>query len=506
MSRPPNIPKRKLPSPAKCALQQNKVETLIQHALAMHQQKSLKEAQVLYEQALAIQPNHFDALQLLGTLSAQTKQSTKAVDFLTKALQINPNYAEAYSIRGVALQELKRLDEAIASYDQAISINPNHADAYHNRGVALKELKRLNEAIASYDQAISINPNHAEAYSNRGIALIALNRLDEALASYDQAISIKPDYAEPYWNKSLALLLDGQFAQGWQEHEWRWKNEMLSTYKEKRYFLQPLWLGAETLKDKTILLYAEQGFGDTIQFCRYVPLVTQLGAKVILEVQRPLVKLLNNLEGVSSIIAKGDTLPAFDYQCPLLSLPLAFKTELNTIPPVLKNITSDNEKNSKWQINLAEKLKPRVGLVWSGSTGHGNDHNRSLTLSQLLPYLPSNMDYVCLQKELRDIDKALLAQHPEIQYFGDALEDFTDTAALCELMDVVISVDTSVAHLAGTLGKKTWVLLPYHPDWRWLLDRDDSPWYQSAKLYRQERIGDWDGMLEKIRVDLLEYL
>ena len=570
MPRPPNIPKSKLPTPVNSAPQKNQVALLIRQGLALHQQGKFNEAKGIYEKVLAIQANHFDALQLLGTLSAQTKEFSKAVDFLTKALKINPyhaeahsnrgnalqelkrldealvsydkaisikhdyaeaylnrgialqepklldealasydkaisikpDYAEAYLNRGIALQEHKRLDEALASYDKAISIKPDYAEAYSNRGIALQELKRLDEALVSYDKAIRIKPDYAEAYSNRGNTLKELKHLDEALASYDKAISIKPDYAEAYCNKSLVLLLDGQFAQGWQEYEWRRKNENVNKIAEIRNFSQPLWLGTESLKDKTILLYAEQGLGDTIQFCRYARLVAELGAKVILEVQRPLVKLLKNLEGVSQIVAKGDTLPAFDYQCQLLSLPLAFKTELHNIPSVSEHITSDNEKNSKWQTELGEKAMPRVGLVWSGSTIHINDHNRSLTLSQLLPHLPSNMEYVCLQKELRDIDKELLAQHIEIQYYGDALEDFTDTAALCDLMDVVISVDTSVAHLAGTLGKQTWVLLPYSPDWRWLLDREDNPWYPSAKLYRQEKIDNWNSVLEKLKIDL----
>ena len=298
------------------------------------------------------------------------------------------------------------------------------------------------------------------------------------------------------------MLLGGQFAQGWQEYEWRWKNENVNKIAGIRSFSQPLWLGEESLKDKTILLYGEQGLGDTIQFCRYIALVAELGAKVILEVQRPLVKLLKNLEGVSQIVAEGGTLPAFNYQCPLLSLPLAFKTELHNIPSVSEHITSDSENVKKWQTKFGEKFKPRVGLVWSGSAEHKNDHNRSLTLSHLLSYLPSNMEYVCLQKELRGIDKVVLEKNSHIQFYGDALEDFTDTAALCDLIDVVISVDTSVAHLAGTLGKKTWVLLPYSPDWRWLLDRDDSPWYPSAKLYRQKKIGDWNGVLEKLKRDL----
>lgn len=210
------------------------------------------------------------------------------------------------------------------------------------------------------------------------------------------------------------------------------------------------------------------------------------------------------MEGINQIIAKGDALPSFDYQCPLPSLPLAFKTELHNIPSVSRYITSDSEKVAKWQTELGEAAKPRIGLVWSGGFIHNNNRNRSPTLAMLQPYLNPNLEYVCLQKELRDIDRESLAQHAEVKYYGHVIEDFTDTAALCELMDIVISVDTSVAHLAGALGKPTWLLLPYRPDWRWLLDRDDSPWYPSAKLYRQEIIGGWNGVLEKVKSDLVK--
>ena len=250
------------------------------------------------------------------------------------------------------------------------------------------------------------------------------------------------------------------------------------------------------------MLYAEQGLGDTIQFCRYATKVSKLGAKVILEVQQPLLKLLTRLEGVDEIFSRGDLLPHFDYQCPLLSLPLAFKTDLQSIPPTSRNIRADKEKITKWETLLGERTKPRVGIAWSGGTMLKNVFNRSLTLSEILPYLPSNVEYVSLQKEIRDVDKALLNQHSEIKHFGQALKDFTDTAALCELMDIVISVDTSVAHLAGTVGINTWVLLPYSPDWRWLLDSNESPWYPSMKLYRQEKKMDWDGTLDTLMSDL----
>ena len=469
MPRPPKSPKHNLPMPLQSVPQQNQVVFLMAQGLALHQQGKFNEAKAIYEKVLAIEINNFEALLLLGTLSAQTKEFTRAVDFLAAALKMNPNHAVCYSNRGNALKELKRLDEALASYDKAISIKPDYAEAYSNRGNALKELKRL----------------------------------DEAIASFDKAISIKPDYAEAYWNLSLCHLLNGNFKDGWQGYEWRWKRKDISKTGGIRNFPQPLWLGEQCLKDKTILLYAEQGLGDTIQFCRYVPIVAKHGAKVILEVSRPLVKLLKNLEGVNQIIAKGDTLPKFDFQCPLLSLPLAFKTTLNTIPSVLQNIINDAENVTKWQTKLGEKSKRRVGLVWSSVSSFKNDHIRSMTLLELLSALPKEgFEYICLQKEIKEIDKDTLKANPQIKFFGDLLNDFSDTAELIECLDLVISTCTSVPHLSCSMGKETWLMLSYVPDWRWLLDREDSPWYPSAKLNRQEKIGSWHGVLEKVKFDL----
>jgi ADP-heptose:LPS heptosyltransferase len=257
------------------------------------------------------------------------------------------------------------------------------------------------------------------------------------------------------------------------------------------------------LNGKTILIYAEQGLGDTIQFCRYVSLVSNLGAKVLLEVQAPLVKLLSSIDDYVNVIPRGGALPSFHYQCPLLSLPLAFQTTLETIPKVSKYIQADEKKVIDWEARLGKQNNLRVGIVWSGSLDHSNDQNRSIPLSELIAYLPPNFDYVCLQKELREGDKEALLQHPEIRWFGEDLNDFSDTAALCELMDVVVSVDTSVAHLAGALGKKAWVLIPFSPDWRWLLDRKDSPWYRSIKLFRQEEMGDWSSALRNVENELI---
>jgi hypothetical protein len=269
-----------------------------------------------------------------------------------------------------------------------------------------------------------------------------------------------------------------------------------------RHFTQPGWTGAESLKDKTVLIYSEQGFGDMLQFCRYCRLVADQGARVVLEVPDALMGLLHGLDGVAELVAKGAALPAFDYHCLLMALPVVFKTELTTIPGGQGYLHADEHKVREWSDKLGAKTKSRVGIVWSGNAEQVNDYNRSMTLDTFAAHLHGDFEYVCLQKEVRERDKPSLARHSHIRHFGDELKDFSDTAALCELMDLVISVDTSVAHLSGALGKPTWVLLTYVPDWRWLLDREDCPWYPSAKLYRQSRDGDWDGVLARVKTDL----
>ena len=488
------------------SLQADYAEAYSNRGAVLQELKRFDEALSSYDKAISIKGDYAEAFNSRGTVLEELKCLEEALSSYHKAISINKDYTEAYYNRGNVLHKLKRLEEALSSYDKAISLHEDYAEAYSNRGLVLQDLKRLEEALSSYDKAISLHEDYAEAYSNRGTVLEELKRLDEALSSYEKAISINKDYAEAYWNSSICYLLAGNFNEGWARYEWRWQSKSISKTAGIRKFSQPLWLGTEVLKDQTIFLYAEQGLGDTIQFSRYVSLVAGLGAKVVLEVQPSLVKLLSYLEGISQIISKGDKLPNFDYQCPLMSLPLAFKTELKTIPSVSKNISSDEKKVEKWQAILGEKTKPRVGIVWSGAVNHKNDLQRSLKLSQLITHLPSDYEYLSLQKEISDVDKEVLIECCKIKHFGDDLKDFTDTAALCELIDIVISVDTSVAHLAGTLGKNTWVLLPYSPDWRWLLDRNDSPWYSSVKLYRQEKINDWESALVNIESDLKKLL
>lgn len=477
----------------------NYAATYSNRGVALQELKRLDEAVASYDKALALKPDYAEAHSNRGNALKELGRLDEAVASYDKAVAIKHDYAEAYSNRGIALQELKRAEEAVVSYDKALTIKPDYAEVHSNRGIALQALGRLEQALASYDTALSIKPNYAEAHYNRGVVLKELKRLDEAVASYEKAIQIKPDYAEAYFNEALALLLAGDFDRGLELYEWRWKID--KTGLKKREFSQPLWLGAENISGKTLLLYAEQGLGDTIQFCRYAKLAKALGIRVILEVPKELLGLLSGLEGVDELMENGKELPTFDYHCPLMSLPLAFKTELTSIPSPKPYIAASPQQSEEWAQLLGRKIKPRVGLAWSGSALHKNDHNRSLTLRQLLPYLPDGYEYVSLQKEVREIDKKLL-MGSGIRHYGEELKDFTDTAALCDFMDLVISVDTSVAHLAGAMGKKTWVLLPYAPDWRWLLDRSDSPWYESMNLYRQDESRGWLSVLETLRSDL----
>ena len=310
---------------------------------------------------------------------------------------------------------------------------------------------------------------------------------------------MRPGDARPHWNKALALLLAGDYAPGWALYEYRWKND--ETKHHRRDFAHPLWLGDTPLAGKTILLHAEQGLGDTIQFCRYAKHVAELGARVILQVQPSLLPLLGSVEGVAQLVGEGKALPEFDLHCPLLSLPHALRASVDCIPSHVSYLTADAVRVGQWQQRLGPRQRPRVGLAWSGAAGHDNDRNRSIALAELLRHLPAGVDYISLQKDLRPADAAVIAGSA-LRHFGDDLRDFADTAALCELMDVVISVDTSVAHLAGALGRPTWVLLPHAPDWRWLLGTDRSPWYPTARLYRQGADGAWAGVLDRLAVDV----
>jgi tetratricopeptide (TPR) repeat protein len=447
-------------------------------------------------------PNQFDALYAHATSAAAGQDFQRAIDLYDQAIALDPSHAEAYYKRGNALKNLGRLDAAITSYSQAIERRPDYAYAYCNRGVVQQSLGLTDAALSSYDQAIAADATDAMAHYNRALLMQDCSRWDAALAGYNQAISIDPGYADAQYNRSLALLFQGDFENGWRSYEWRWKNAQRLSIGIPRNFTHPLWLGEESIAGKRLLLYSEGGLGDTLQFCRYAALCAARGATVFLEVQPPLLGLLANLEGALRVIAAGSPLPPFDYQCPLMSMPLAFKTTLDTIPAAPKYLHSDEAKVARWRAMLGERNRPRVGLVWSGNPNNTIDLRRSIRLADWVAHLPSEFQYFRLQRQVREADQATLDSNPFIVSFDDNLLDFDNTAALCECMDVVISVDTSIAHLSGALGRPTWVLLPFNPDWRWLLDRGDSPWYPTAKLYRQRAAGDWNEVFARVATDL----
>lgn len=460
-----------------------------------------REALSSYDAAVAIFPGfhqaHFNRAGLLKRLT----EHDAALAGYDRAIAAKPDYAEAFSNRGVLLQERGRLEEALASYERAIAIRGDYAEAYFNRGTLLRTNEQFEAALASFDRALAIKPDYAAAYCDRAWVLLEVGRLQAALVDYDRATALQPDFAEANFNRSQAQLLHGDYKEGWRGYEWRWKNaDRLKA--EVRTFDRPLWLGEHEIAGKTLLVYCEQGLGDTLQFCRFTKPVAELGAKVVLEVQLPLVRLLEKLDGVSRTIPEGSVAPPFDYHCPLLSLPLALNITLDNLPAPAAYLHSDAAKVAKWQTRLGPRHRPRIGLAWSGNPNNGRDRNRSVRLADLVEHLPGEFQYICLQKELRPADRVILDATPDLLNFSADLHDFSDTAALCDCVDLVISVCTSIAHLGAGLGKHTWVLLHFNADWRWLKGRDDSPWYPTAKLYRQPTRGDWPAVFARVGADL----
>jgi tetratricopeptide (TPR) repeat protein len=466
--------------------------------LVLHALKRDADALASFEQALAIDPGHVEALNNRGTALLSLGRAAEALAAFERLLTIEPRHLEAQVNRANALLDLERVDEAIAAYDAVLATQPRHPGAHFNRGNALMRRDRLEEAIAAFDRAIAISSGYVKAHNNRGLALRALNRNDAALASYGRAIALDKDFAEAHLNAAHALLTLGDFPRGFATYEWRWK--IPATAPHRRSLRQPLWLGTPPLAGKTILLHAEQGLGDTIQFARYVKPLGRLGAKVVLEVAPPLKQLLGGMDGAARVLAQGETLPPFDLHCPLASLPLACKTELATIPAEVPYLAAPAERLEKWRARLDALPRPRIALAWSGNPAHANDRNRSIPFSRLAPlWSPEGATFISVQRELREGDAAALAGAARLVHLGDELTDFADTAAVLAFCDLVVSVDSAVAHLAGAMGRPVFILLPFSPDWRWMLAREDSPWYPSARLFRQPAIGDWASVIARVR-------
>jgi hypothetical protein len=378
----------------------------------------------------------------------------------------------------------------------------------------LADLGQFEAALDSHDRALVLNPSYSEAHTNRGNALTLLNRLEEAVASYDRAIAIEPDDAVTHYNRALGLLLAGDFERGWREHEWRWKMEHFSAVQNLEPAIPP-WRGEESLAGKTILLRAEQGFGDTLQFCRYATLVRQLGARVILQAPKVLCRVLTSLAGVERVIAETDAPPPCDFHCSLLSLPLAMRTTLATVPAAVPYLWAGAEERDYWQRRLGERSRARIGVVWAGGFRPNQSaavtERRNIALSKLAPLEDVDADFFSLQKgEPASSELVRLRGQgwpgPRLRDHADELRDFADTAGLIEQLDLIVSVDTATAHLASALGKPVWLLNRFDTCWRWLIGRRTSPWYPSLRLYRQPQPGDWDSVVSELHRDLTAWV
>ena len=482
------------------ALKPDYVEAHSNRGIALQELNRLDEALQNFDHAIALNPNYAVAHFNRGFVLNELRRFHEAVESYDKALALNPTYAEAYFNRAIPLNELNRFDEALESCDRAIQLKPSFAEAYCNRGIALKDQKRFEEALQSFNKAIELAPQFAEAYSNRGLALKELRHIDAAINSYDQAIALKPEVAEFYFNKATALILTGQYLEGWEIFEWRVKGKNVGDIYS-RHNKHP-WRGQENIQGKKLLIHHEHGLGDTIQFCRYVPLAEALGAEITLEVPENLVSLISTLKPQINVVAQGTSLPEMDACCPIMSLPHVFKTTVETIPSPTPYLFSDKTKVAAWKQKLGQSKKLRVGLVWSGDIVHRNDHNRSIRLQEMVSLTDLPLEWHSLQKEYRSYDLDVIHQHQEIKQHQDDIVDFSDTAALVECMDLVISVDTSIAHAAGAIGKPVWILMPFTPDYRWMLDRKDCPWYATAELFRQNPNRQWADVLQNVKAEL----
>jgi tetratricopeptide (TPR) repeat protein len=537
------------------------IDQVMQAAIRHHQAGRRAQAEKLYQAVLAQAPDHAHAACLMGVLSHENGEPDAAVNLILRAISIRPTEArfhfhlgdvlrdrrrlaeaiaayrraienddrffEAYNNLGIALREFGQLDEAISSHHKAIALQPTDARAWNNLGIALSVIEEPDEAILAYQRAIDLNPNYAQAFHNLGKAMALYDRFDEAIASFRRATEIKPDFAaamgdlsnalkhegklaealdaaaeaaslkpdaaDAHCRYGLMLLRTGELQRGWEEYEWRYKISVPWS------FPQPRWEGDE-LRGRTLLLHADQGLGDSVQFIRYAPLIAAGGGRVILRCQRQLTRLLKGFPGVAQTISEDEPLPAFDVHCPLISLPVAFKTSLKNIAGSCPYIRVSASQIRTWSTRIAatdHRLK--VGLVWAGHPSHSNDRHRSTTLASLSPLSQcGDIAFYSLQVGAAGVEAADRPAGIKLIDLTPEITDFADTAALIEHLDLVIGVDTSTAHVAAAMGKPVWVVLPFVAEWRWLVGRLDTPWYPTIRLFRQPKLNDWPGAIAQL--------
>jgi Flp pilus assembly protein TadD len=467
--------------------------------LQLETQNRLEEAERLYLVILAADPANSFALYRLAIICAKRGNDIEALRLIQAAMKKSVT-VEVVGDCALILERLGRTAEAIETYDRALILSPDNVVVLLHRGKLLTKLGQPAKAAASLEKLLALSPNHAEAHNALGHALGDLGRQREAIASFRRAIAFEPDNAGAHFNLALVLLTLGDFEAGWAEYEWRFRVEGMAASRSP--FPQPHWDGVESLEGKTINLYTEQGLGDSIMFARYAPILAARGASVVLGVLPAAKVLMTEMSGVTTV-APGDPLPSFDIQAPLLSLPYLLKTRMETIPASVPYLRPRADRLDTWRDRIPHDKKLTVGVVWAGGRDFTGDRNRSISLQTFETLFDvSGVSFVSLQRDLRDGDAERLRPRPDVVHFGEQLTDFADTAAVISMLDLVISVDTSVAHLAGAMGKPVWILLPFAPDFRWMLERADSPWYPTARLFRQSMIGDWEGVLVNVKAAL----
>jgi tetratricopeptide (TPR) repeat protein len=471
------------------------VDAHFNYALACAELGRASDALAGFENVLRLRPGEALAWNNRGNVLQRIERWDDALASYERAIALRPDYIDAIYNRAATLQRLGRWEEALHGHEQVLRSAPEHADALNNRAAVLYEVDRHEEALADFDAALRLRPAYAEAHVNKARLLQALGRWDDALAELEAAVRIAPNLAEAGSNRALLLLLLGDFERGWPAYERR--RALGGALRDfERDAPSQRWTGTEALERRTILLHAEQGHGDAIHFARYVPLVAQRAARVIVEVDEALRGLFANSLPGATVIARGNALPAFDLHCPLGSLALAFATTLETIPPPVK-LRAPEGKVAEWTRRLGEKRAKRVGIAWAGNPRHVDDRRRSIPVETIAALFDVPCEFHVLQKER--IPDGMRERFPNVRVWGDALGDFSETAALIAHLDLVITVDTVLAHLAASMGKATGVLVGFVPDFRWLLGRSDSPWYPSARLFRQPRAGDWASVIAEVR-------
>ena len=485
-------------------LQPNNPKAWLELSTSLGVLKRYQDALQCCEQALKLQPNYPEAWLNKGSAYTELKQFSQAIDCYDKALVLKNDFVAAWYSKGVALEKLDQKQAAITCHDKAIELDPSLAKAWLNKGSILNYQAQYQEAIACFDRALELEPDYADAWANKGVALYELLELDEAIRCCNKAIEIDPEHVDGHWNKGFAQLMLGNFDEGWINYEYRWGRKDAEAYRHHHI---PRLSSLAQGHGKDVLVWSEQGFGDTLQFCRYIPTLIKLGIRPIFEIPKPLIPLLQD-QFNCQVIAQNEPTGLIDFQIPLLSLPLLLSTNLTSIPANVPYIHVARSKVNEWSTKLAlSNQKLNIGIACSGNKNlelkQGN--KRSIPL-HYFSRLSAQHNLFLIQKDILDADQSSLERLGKIHLLGNLIENFEDSAAICENMDLIISVDTSLIHLAGAINKKVLGLLPYSSEWRWLSTGDQSPWYPSATLFRQSSRGDWEAVIQKVEKYIEEHV